>query len=365
MLTLGLLIVLCVWGASALERWAGRASPGTDQVIVVEWEGSSEAPSDEVARFFLARGLRRDSFRLALYLAIFEPNTRWRSGSHIFVENESVKAWVRRLSGHAGRETVSVTFPEGWNLYQMAARLESLQVCTETAFIKQSRQAGLLHQLGISGESVEGYLFPAQYVFHVDSDPKKVIGKMVKAMQERLNALREREPEAWARLRARSWGVEQLLTLASIVQKESSHLADQRQVASVFYNRLDSEYFKPKERLQADPTAAYGCLVLQPRPKSCATYRRRRITPLMLRDKSNAYNTYQHAGLPPGPIGNPGMQAIEATLLPTSTDFLFFFANGRGRHRFSESLRDHNRVIRERVKMSGPEKKNAKSSTSR
>ena len=100
--------------------------------------------------------------------------------------------------------------------------------------------------------------------------------------------------------------------------------------------------------LQSDPTAGYGCLVAQAPPPSCQRLSRR-ITPAMLRDRSNRYNTYVHRGLPPGPIGNPGERALEAVLDPADTDFYFFVADGRGRHRFSRTLAEHERAVQSKA----------------
>jgi UPF0755 protein len=94
--------------------------------------------------------------------------------------------------------------------------------------------------------------------------------------------------------------------------------------------------------LQSDPTASYGCLVQQPMPDSCSPGR---PTPAMLRDASNPYNTYRHPGLPPGPISSPGEAAIRAVLTPAATDYLYFVAQGGGRHRFSRTFSEHRGAI--------------------
>jgi UPF0755 protein len=114
-------------------------------------------------------------------------------------------------------------------------------------------------------------------------------------------------------------------------------------IASVFFNRLDSTDFKPPRMLQSDPTAGYGC-ALHPELDSCRGGSGH-VTPEMLRDAANAYNTYRHAGLPPGPIANPGEAAITAVLAPASTDFLFFVGNGDGRHTFTRTFEEHRQGV--------------------
>jgi UPF0755 protein len=114
-------------------------------------------------------------------------------------------------------------------------------------------------------------------------------------------------------------------------------------VASVFFNRLTDPEFRPLRMLQSDPTAAYGCLTLAASTPSCAGYRGQ-VTPAILRDATNPYNTYKNPGLPPGPIGNPGLLAIRAVLEPAQTDFLYFFARG-GKHTFTRTFAEHRQAI--------------------
>jgi UPF0755 protein len=143
----------------------------------------------------------------------------------------------------------------------------------------------------------------------------------------------------------RGWGEHEILTLASLIEKEAAVDDERPIIASVFYNRLDSDSFRPKRMLQSDPTAGYGCLVQAERIPSCRDYQRR-ILPAMLRDSSNPYNTYRHPGLPPGPIASPGEASISSVLKPASTSYYYFVATGAGRHRFSQTLEEHEERIR-------------------
>ena len=134
-----------------------------------------------------------------------------------------------------------------------------------------------------------------------------------------------------------------MITLASIVEAEAAVAAELPVIAGVFLNRLRDPEFRPK-RLQADPTVSYGCR-LQPSLPSCAGFDGRRITRAMLAGADNPYNTYRHEGLPPGPVGNPGLAAVEAVLAPAEHDYLYFVARGGGRHAFSATLEEHNRAV--------------------
>jgi UPF0755 protein len=130
--------------------------------------------------------------------------------------------------------------------------------------------------------------------------------------------------------------------LASIIEKEAGKADEKPLIASVFLNRLLDPTFRPLRMLQSDPTATYGCLVQTPPPESCTPGR---PTPAMLRDTTNPYNTYRRAGLPPGPISSPGEGAIRAVLAPAKTDYLYFVAQGGGRHRFSRTFSEHRGAI--------------------
>jgi UPF0755 protein len=161
----------------------------------------------------------------------------------------------------------------------------------------------------------------------------------------RLSRLNASSGGALERLTAiRGWSERDVLTLASIVERESAAPDERARIASVFFNRLDDATFRPARRLQSDPTAGYGCLVAGERIASCAGYRGR-VTPEILRDPQNPFNTYRHPGLPPGPIANPGEGAISAVLKPEVTDYLYFTLGPDGRHRFGRTFEEHRRAI--------------------
>jgi UPF0755 protein len=136
----------------------------------------------------------------------------------------------------------------------------------------------------------------------------------------------------------------ELLTLASVVEKEAADSREHGTIASVFYNRLNDPSFRPRQMLQSDPTAGYGCLLTGERLPSCRDYTGS-VTAAMLRDSANAYNTYKHPGLPPGPIANPSQSAVEAVVNPPETPYFFFVAGQAKRHVFSRTLSEHERAI--------------------
>jgi UPF0755 protein len=187
-------------------------------------------------------------------------------------------------------------------------------------------------------------LFPALYRLKQSNTAPKVLERMVETFRARTDPLVEarlKEPLPLTPLTPR-----QVLTLASIVEREARMPDERPRIAGVFYNRLFDPNFKPK-RLQADPTAAYGCLLLGgERIESCREFDGRHVTPAMVRDATNPYNTYRIEGLPPGPICNPGLASIDAALSPERHGYFYFVVKGEGRHAFSETLSAHNQSVR-------------------
>jgi UPF0755 protein len=328
---------------STLWIWAVLPGPGDGQRI--ELELPPDVTAAQAAELLAARGLVASPRWFAIYVRLVRPSLDFQPGPHLLNDASSPRELVRRLARLPTRPVARVTIPEGYTLFQVAERLEQLEVCSRAAFVAAARDRSLRHELGIRGDSVEGFLFPATYELAVDSAPAQVIRAMVRTLRRRLERLDAKHGGALARLRSqRGWHEHEIVTLASIVEREARHPDEAPTIASVYYNRLDDPDFRPAKMLMADPTAGYGCLVAPERSPTCAQYKGR-ITPAMLRDPTNPYNTYKHAGLPPGPIANPGQNALEAVLSPKKTDFLFFVANGQGRHRFSRTLREHNAAI--------------------
>jgi UPF0755 protein len=136
-----------------------------------------------------------------------------------------------------------------------------------------------------------------------------------------------------------------VVILASVIERETSKGAERAKIARVFLNRLLEPDAETKGRLQSDPTAGYGCLIDPLVAPSCRDFAGK-ITPRMLDDAANPYNTYRHAGLPPGPISNPGEQALKAVLSPAVTQDLYFVADGNGGHAFSETYAQHRAAVR-------------------
>jgi UPF0755 protein len=277
------------------------------------------------------------------YMRLLGADARLREGPVVVNRGLAPRDLVLRLARGYGRSSVRVPMPEGFTRFDMAARLGRYGVCRESAFERATRDPALLRALELPGDSAEGYLFPATYDLLQDSPAEEVVRRMVRVFRERMTA-RLRAYEQAHDAEPLSLTLHQIVTLASIVEREARVPEERPTIAGVFMNRLTSPDFRPR-RLQADPTVAYGCLVARDRVPSCREFDGRRVTPAMVRDPANPYSTYRIEGLPPGPICNPGLSALDAALAPAQHDYFYFVTHGGGRHQFTRTLDEHNQRV--------------------
>jgi len=244
-----------------------------------------------------------------------------RAGDHHFRGAPTVREVIARLRAPEPAER-RVTIPEGRTAAEVFALLEQAGLGGSDVFacIAESPEWLLEHDLPATG--VEGYLFPDTYGFAGDVAPEAILAAMVARYRTQAGALAAERAAAGLR-------EHDLVTLASLIEKETGSGDERPLIAAVFHNRL-----RLGMPLQSDPTALYE------RPET----RGRRITRADLRQESD-WNTYLHAGLPPGPIANPGLAALTAAARPAPVDFLYFVARGDGTHVFSRTLDDHNRAV--------------------
>ncbi|MFQ5989827.1 MAG: endolytic transglycosylase MltG [Candidatus Methylomirabilales bacterium] len=215
-----------------------------------------------------------------------------------------------------------VTIPEGSTLRQIAGLLAMEGLVNGKRFLELATDPSVASSYVPDAETLEGFLFPDTYHFVKGQGENAIIEAMVHRFYQAFPI----EDELRAGQRGRS--LYEIVTLASIVEKEAVVDREKRIIAAVFYNRL-----KKGMRLQADPTVLYG------------RNRRGRIRTRDLRAK-HPYNTYIHHGLPPGPIASPGAAALKAVLEPAHADYLYFVSKNNGTHYFSKTLKEHNRAVR-------------------
>lgn len=217
--------------------------------------------------------------------------------------------------------THPVTIPEGYTIKQIGELLEEKGLVKNEEFLAITGDPDVAKRYGISGHSLEGYLYPDTYQFGRGLSPMSVVEVMVKHFWEVTGPLREKIEQS-------GMTIEEVITLASIVEKETGRAEERPIIASVFLNRL-----KKRMRLETDPTVIYGIKDFS------GNLTKKHLT------QRTPYNTYVIRGLPPGPIANPGKEAIEAVLFPAKTDYLYFVSKNDGSHYFSKTLIEHNKAV--------------------
>lgn len=218
---------------------------------------------------------------------------------------------------------VKFTVPEGFTLAQIADLFERKGFGKAGPFIQKASDSEYVHKKGIAADTLEGYLFPDTYYFPKTADADLIIDTMLEEFKAVIT------PEFLSRAEALGFTLHEVVTLASIVEKETGVASERPVIASVFHNRL-----KLNMRLESDPTVIYGI-----KDFDGNITKRHLLTP-------TPYNTYRINGLPPGPIANPGRKALEAVLYPDDTSYLFFVSKNDNTHEFSTNINDHNRAVR-------------------
>jgi UPF0755 protein len=294
------------WVYLGIERpYRGYASD--EQFVDIPSGLSTRAIGDRL----VGAGIVRDSwtFRAALWKS--GRDTRLKAGEYRFAEPISPIGVIDKLR-RGDVFVIHITFPEGLNVFEMGKIFESKGFGPAAAFVE-------------AGRSLEGFLFPETYALSRHTDAPKLVHQMHEAFERTLT------PEMRAAAEARGLTIEQLVTLASIVEKETGNPTERPIVASVYENRL-----RIGMALQCDPTVIYALELAG------------RYDGNIHRDDlqfDSPYNTYRYPGLPPGPIASPGRASLDAVVHPVETDYLYFVSRNDGSHVFATTLADHNRNV--------------------
>lgn len=265
---------------------------------------------------FLAVAVARGTYRRLL------------PGEYEFAPGIPLLEIMRRLE--QGRGLVhQVTVPEGYAALQIAELLSEKGLVDRGRFVSLVRDRAILERLKVEGDSLEGYLFPDTYRLVKGLSEEAIMQRMVRRFQEVFG------PEQQARARELEMSVPEVVTLASLIEREARVPEERPLISAVFHNRL-----RRGMPLQSDPTVMYGLSRF-----------RGRLTKANLQSPS-PYNTYLRQGLPPGPIANPGRASIVAALYPVSSRYLYFVSKNDGTHAFSTNLREHDTRVR-RYQMGG------------
>jgi UPF0755 protein len=303
-------------------RWAQSpvvsASSKPPSRIVVIPEGSTY---QQVAIILKREQLIRSRWAFLLLGKTREIDRKIRPGEYELDGSMAPKEILAKLL--SGRVVLHpVTIPEGFTLAQIAEVLAAQNVTDANEFTKLVRDRPFITTLGIEADSLEGYLFPETYSFARGTKAKDVI----KAMVDGLHHVWGDELQAQA-VRM-NLSLHQVLTLASVIEKETAAKEERELIAAVFHNRL-----RKKIPLQSDPTVIYGL------PAFDGNIHKRDLSSL------SPYNTYRVQGLPPGPIGSPGAHSLHAALFPAQASYLYFVSRNDGTHHFSSTLAEHNQAV--------------------
>ena len=299
------------------QHLPGLPQRGLRQVLIHPGMGAGA-----IAQALKTEGVVADARKFYWFCLVSGSGGKLRAGEYAFQSLATPKQVLNKLmKGEVVQRRI--TFPEGSTLRNVAAILSGAGLAEESRILRLSSDESFVRSQGIEAKSLEGYLFPETYHFQKTQDDKALLETMLREFRLRFSsAWQERAGEL-------GFSVHEILTLASLVEKEARVDAERPLIAAVFLNRL-----KRRMPLQSDPTAVYDLAD---------------FSGPVTRDhlqRASAYNTYLINGLPPGPICNPGAKSIEAVLFPADVSYVYFVSNLNGTHQFSTSLEEHNAAVR-------------------
>jgi UPF0755 protein len=268
-------------------------------------------------------GAIRSTNAFLFYHYVVRPKSL-KAGEYQFDRDyNALQVHARLVRGDIFHRTVVI--PEGYNIYDIANAIEAAQLGAKDEFLKQARSSvSLVADIDPQAQSLEGYLFPDTYQFTRTQTITDMLAAMVRRFRQEgkaMGLLATPDPQQ----------VHRIVTMASIVEKETGAPEERARVASVYYNRLAQNM-----GFQADPSVIYAAELAG---------RWSGVIHQSDLQFDSPYNTYKHAGLPPGPICNPGRASLEAAMHPANTDFVYFVSDANGHHRFARSLEEHSRNV--------------------
>ena len=312
-----ILISVLVLGLLAAGIWAAKAYFFSQGALVMVQIRPGQT-GQEVARLLRAKGVIRSELLFKILLRLTSSNKDLKAGRFDLRKNTPDLVVINCIKTGKCTHYEKVTFLEGWRSEEMAEELATHGVTDAHEFLNRVR-----------AQDLEGKLFPSTYLFADNTPPQKVIDEMLREYKKKIAPLfKKYKTDLTER---------QVLTLASIVEREAVVHDERPKIAAVYLNR-----FYMGKRLEADPTVQYalGFALKENR------YWKRGLTYKDLKVDS-PYNTYRYAGLPPGPICNPGAKSVEAVLNPQPDfDALYFVADNTGRHAFSRTFHEHKQHIK-------------------
>lgn len=319
---LGIVLVLLILaGAAVGGLWylGPFRAPQEETFVQIDHGMSTRVIADKLAEEGLVRS--RWAFLAARAL---QPHARLQAGEYRFGAEQTPFEIFDKI--HRGQVYfVEITIPEGSNMFDIAAIVEKTTELKGADFLKAAADPETVRDLDPNAPNLEGYLFPSSYELTHGTTAVQLCRMMTNEFHKEWRKL---QPEAMPAAE-----LHRVVTLASLVEKETGLGAERPVVASVFTNRL-----RLNMPLQCDPTTVYAAML------------ENRYNGVIHKSdlaSTNPYNTYAHAGLPPGPIANPGVQSLKAALHPAADDYLYFVAraDGSGGHHFTSTLAEHEKAV--------------------
>lgn len=317
-LLLLVLILLAVIGGVAYQHLLMPVTPPQQ----VSYQVKPGASLSQVADDLQAAGVLRTANALKLFARLHDQSGQIKTGTYLFTDPATPEQILQRLVV-GDVEKVNLTIPEGFTQTQIFQRIADQGYGRFDKLQQLSHDPDFIKSLQLDTPSLEGYLFPETYLFTPGISESNLLKMLVTQFQEQL------DEKLIAKAKQHNLNLHQLVTLASIIEKETGQVDEMPLISSVFHNRL-----KRGIQLQTDPTVIYG---LKNFDGNLTRKHLKTPTP---------YNTYIIRGLPPGPIANPGRAALQAAAEPASTNYLYFVSRGDGSHHFSATLAEHNRAVR-------------------
>ena len=318
-LAVTLAVALTVSATLLFWPYQGFAEP---TVVVIEQGMSRRAIADKLT----AHGVLGSRWPFLLY-AYLQPYRTLKAGEYSFEEPLSAPGVFAKLA-RGEVHLYALTIPEGYTRWDIAAEVERLKLASRAAFLEATGNAELIRNLAPEATNLEGYLFPDTYHFARPSDPAAMARAMVEHFRQVYSELLQKNPANPQHL-----SPHEIVTLASLVEKETGAAEERGLIAAVFTNRLQHRMF-----LACDPTVIYAA-------RLASDGRFDGVINVSDLERDSPYNTYLHTGLPPGPIASAGRAALEAVLNPPASNFLFFVSNTRGGHFFAATAAQHSRNV--------------------
>jgi UPF0755 protein len=311
-------------------RQAELAQPASDSDVLITFTIETGETASTVAARLEEMGLITDSNLFSLYMRYHKIDSRLEAGDYDLSPSMTMIEIAENLQ-HARVDEIVVTVPEGWRAEQIAEMLTQNEIVAGEEFMALARDGGDFHHefLGERSDShtaLEGFLFPETYRISTKATAADLIKRMLNTFDRRFTPVMRQEAAS------KGMTAYQVVTLASIVEREAVISEERPIIASVYLNRLAAGML-----LNADPTVQYA---LGYQPNSGLWWK----TPISLEEYSlvdSPYNTYLYGGLPPGPICNPGLSSIRAVVRPAQTDYLYFVGKGDGSHIFARTYEEH------------------------